>query len=180
MFTELEKLRYPIGVFAPKENYTKAEIALAIETIANLPKTLRKVVANFDEQQLETPYRPEGWTVRQTIHHLADSHIMAYIRFKLAATEPQTPVINPYLEQVWAEMADGKTAPIEISLAILDNIHLRWTMFLQNMAEETWKKGYFHPAKQRFVPLSEAVHNYAWHSEHHKAHITNLASSKGW
>jgi hypothetical protein len=170
---EIEKLRYPIGKFSPKESYTQQEIQQALLLIEALPANIQHLVGNLPEKVLETPYRPQGWTVRQTIHHLADSHINAYIRFKLAATT-ETPSINAYPEQLWAELIDGKTADVAVSLQLLKALHLRWVLFLRSLPAAAWQKGYFHPEKKRIVKLDEAVHNYAWHGEHHKAHIANM------
>ncbi len=174
---EIEKLRYPIGKFIPQDTYTQQSIEQAIATIEALPVALTTLVSPLSETWLETPYRPQGWTIRQTVHHLADSHINAYIRFKLAVTQPTIPTINAYPEQLWAETIDGKTAPVAISLQLLTSLHLRWVQYLRSLSPELWQKSYFHPEKNRAVTLAEAVHSYAWHCEHHKAHIVNVLAA---
>jgi hypothetical protein len=133
----------------------------------------------LSEAQLETPYRPEGWTVRQTVHHVVDSHINAYIRFKLALTE-NNPAIKPYEEALWAELADGKGALVEWSLQLLKYVHLRWVMLLNSLTEPDWERTYFHPETKRVFALREVAALYAWHSEHHYEHINQLCLHEGW
>ncbi len=171
----MDNLKYPIGTFAPQQSYTAEEILAHIDTIEQLPTQLANLVNSFSEQQLDTPYRPQGWTIRQVIHHLADSHANSYIRFKLALTEHH-PTIKPYEEQLWAELPDGKHFPIEASMAIIGGIHARWVACLRAMQPADWEKGFHHPEKNRVIGLAEAAALYAWHCEHHLGHIRIVAA----
>jgi uncharacterized damage-inducible protein DinB len=175
----MENLKYPIGRFEFGKTYSKAETNAQIQTISALPSKLFNVVNVLTEAQLETPYRPGGWTVRQTIHHVADSHMNAYMRFKLALTE-ENPTIKPYEEGLWAELPDGKTAPVGWSLQLLKYVHLRWVMLLNSLTEQDLERTYFHPETKRTFPLSEVLALYAWHSEHHYEHINQLCMREGW
>ncbi len=166
----MDNLKYPIGTFAPKTHYTAEEIAGFITIIEQLPIKLANMVNHFTAQQLATPYRPQGWTARQVVHHLADSHANSYIRFKLALTEHH-PTIKPYEEQLWAELPDSKHFPIQASMSILDGIHTRWVACLRAMQPADWEKGFHHPEKNRVITLAEAAALYAWHCEHHLGHI---------
>ena len=148
-----------------------------IKAIARLPKELKKALKKMSVLALATPYRPDGWTVRQVVNHLADSHINAYIRMKMAVTEP-TPVIKPYEEQLWAETEDGKHGSIKTALRLLASLHRRWVMFLESLSEEDLERGYFHPMRQSVILLPEAIALYAWHSKHHLAHINLVSSGK--
>jgi uncharacterized damage-inducible protein DinB len=174
-------LRYPIGdFFSPAEDTAVLRIRHT-EVLRLLPESLRGAVADLNETQLDTPYREGGWTVRQTVHHLADSHMNAYIRFKLALTE-DWPTIKPYEEARWAELPDSEL-PIELSLDLLGALHRRWVALLESMTEAGFQKGYIHPAQRRNggrQPLWEVLALYAWHSRHHTAHIANLRSRMGW
>ncbi len=176
---ELYHLRYPIGKFVPPDHITDAHLKTWISDIENLPSQLRKAVKKMTVGQLETPYRPDGWTVRQVVHHTADSHMNAYIRFKLALTEAN-PIIKPYEEQFWAELEDGKNADINISLALLDNLHKRWVILLHSLKEADFEKTFFHPASQQSVSLRAAAGTYSWHGRHHLAHITELIKRENW
>ncbi len=169
----LEKLKYPIGQFIVPEKYTEEFIEKAINDIESFPKRLKNAVVNLSQSELNTPYRPEGWTVRQLIHHCADSHMNAYIRFKLALTEKESPTINPYEEAIWAELPDSKL-PIETSLVLLESLHQRWSTLLRSLSETDLEKGYIHPANNHKYSLNEAIGTYQWHSNHHLAHIVNL------
>jgi hypothetical protein len=141
---------------------------------------MRAAVAGLDEPQLDTPYRPGGWTVRQVVHHVPDSHMNAYMRFHLALTE-ENPVIRPYFEARWAELPDAKSGPIAMSLGLLDTLHVRWVMLLGRMRDEDFARTYQHPEQpDRAIPLSEVLAMYAWHSRHHVAHITRLRERMGW
>lgn len=175
----MENLKYPIGRFEFGKTYNKAETQAQIQTISALPSKLFNVVNVLTEAQLETPYRPGGWTVRQTVHHVADSHINAYTRFKLALTE-HNPAIKPYQEGLWAELPDGKGAPVDWSLQLLKYVHLRWVMLLNSLTEQDLERTYFHPETKRVFPLSEVLALYAWHSEHHYEHINQLCIREGW
>ncbi len=171
-------LRYPIGKFQKKEALTAADRAECVRQIAEAPRNLRSAVAGLSEAQLETPFRPEGWTVRQVVHHVPDSHLNAYIRFKLALTE-DAPAIKTYRENVWAELIDGRTAPVEHSLALLDALHFRWAMLLRSLGEADFQRTFLHP-DSGLLKLDFLLQLYAWHGQHHTAHITNLRTRSGW
>jgi hypothetical protein len=152
-----------------------------MEVLRQLPKRLKAAVDGLTEGQLDTPYREGGWTVRQTVHHVADSHANAYIRFKLALTE-DWPTIKPYEEALWAELADSRL-PVQLSLDLLTALHDRWVVLLESMSDADFHKGYIHPAIKidgGRQPLSEVLAMYAWHSRHHTAHLANLRSRMGW
>ena len=173
-----DKLKYPIGRFEYGKNYSLDETRRNIKAIAKLPKELKKALKKLRSGDLDKSYRKGGWTVRQVVHHIADSHMNAYIRMKLAVTEP-TPVIKPYEEANWAETEDSKTASVKLSLKLLAPLHRRWVMFLETLSEEDLERGYFHPEMQRIIPLPEAIALYAWHSKHHLAHIRLVTTGKG-
>jgi hypothetical protein len=168
--------RYPIG--RPPKVVDAAQISHYIAGIAALPENLRSAVYGLSEAQLDTPYREGGWTVRQVVHHLADSHMQAYGRMRLAMTE-EWPVIKPYNEKLWAEMPDSRTLPVEVSLELLDALHRRWTAMLKSFKAADWERGYEHPERGR-TTLLQAVALYDWHSQHHVAHITELRKARGW
>ena len=176
---ELYHFRYPTGKFVPPDHITQAHLHTWLADIQALPAQLRTAVETLSEAQLETPYRPEGWTVRQVVHHLADSHLNAYTRCKLALTE-DNPTIKPYEEQHWAELTDGKTAPIALSLSLLDALHSRWILLLKSLSDTDWQKTFYHPGSQQTVSLKEAAGTYSWHGQHHLAHITGLKKREGW
>jgi len=173
-----QDLRYPIGKFDIKGEVTDAQRPALIQQVADTPANLRAAVKGLNEQQLDTPYRPSGWTVRQVVHHVSDSHMNSYIRFKLAVTEQQ-PQIKPYEEQLWAELLDGKTAPIEISLQLLETLHQRWVMFLQSLQPTDFSRTVLHPANG-VMKIDTLLRMYAWHGRHHVAHITSLRERMGW
>lgn len=173
-----QDLRYPVGKFDMQGEFTDAQRPTLIQQLAEVPANLRAAVKGLNEQQLETPYRPGGWTVRQVVHHLPDSHMNSYIRFKLAVTESQ-PQIKPYEEQLWAELVDGKTAPIEISLQLLEVLHQRWVMFLQSLKPSDFSRTLLHPANG-VMTVDTLLRLYAWHGRHHVAHITSLRERMGW
>ena len=173
-------LRYPIGKFTiPASPLPRAERDRGIETIAALPAELRRAVAGLDARQLETPYRPGGWTVRQLVHHVADSHVNGYVRTKLALTE-ERPTIKPYEESLWATLADVPDVPIEVSLTLLEALHVRWAALFRSMTDADFARAYHHPEQRRDVRLDEQVANYAWHSRHHTAHVARLREREGW
>ncbi len=175
----LEEQKYPIGKFSRSSESTPESRASSIETLRQLPRALRKAVEGLDDQQLDTPYREGGWTVRQTVHHVADSHMNSYVRFKLALTE-DWPAITAYDEAAWAELSDGRLLPVEVSLALIDSLHARWTALLEQMSEEQFlERGYTHPKSGR-QSLALALGIYDWHSRHHTAHIVRLRQSRGW
>jgi uncharacterized damage-inducible protein DinB len=176
----MENLKYPIGQFQKPEKITVKDLGIWIKDIQNLPNDLKKTVSKLSDAQLDTPYRPDGWTVRQVIHHLADSHINAYTRFKLAMTE-ENPSIKPYEEALWAELEDGKNAPIALSITLLTVLHKRWVIFLKSVDKKTWaKKSYFHPESKKTSPLSEIIGLYSWHGRHHLAQIKALIERENW
>jgi hypothetical protein len=177
--TELEFLRYPVGRFKIPESFTTNEKEQWIRQIENLPSLLRMVTENLSDEQLDTPYREDGWTIRQVVHHLVDSHINSYCRFKLALTE-ETPAIRPYYEDRWAKLQDGSKGPVELSLSLLESLHRRWVYFLQRMDESDWDRKFFHPESKREFSLKIILALYAWHCDHHLHHITNLKKRKGW
>jgi hypothetical protein len=175
---ELDHLRYPIGRFAaPAETGSAARAAL-IRQIGELPAMLKQAVAGLNAALLDTPYREGGWTVRQVVHHVADSHANSVIRFKLALTE-DWPVIKPYDEKAWAELPDSKSLPIEGSLAFIEALHARWVALLEVMSDADFQRGFAHPERGR-MNLATALAIYAWHGRHHTAHITALRARMGW
>ena len=171
-------LRYPVGNFQPPAMMTDALRREYIETIAAMPAKLRAAVAGLNPQQLETPYRPGGWTVRQVVHHLADSHMNAFCRVKLALTEEQ-PTIKPYNEARWAELADTTAVAHEVSLQLLDALHQRWTTLLRALKPADFGRTLSHP-ERGLMTLDDVVALYAWHSRHHVGHITALRARSGW
>jgi DinB superfamily len=175
----LDELRYPLGRFTYPGSQTVEQRRSCIERIEAAPGAVRRAVEGLTEAQLDTRYRDGGWTVRQVVHHLPDSHLNAYTRFRLALTEP-TPTIRPYFEHLWAELADARTAPIELSLALLEALHRRWTLLLRSLGPTEWELRYMHPEHGREWTLDEALAMYAWHGEHHTAHIAGLRSRMGW
>jgi hypothetical protein len=176
---DLESLRYPIGLFQAQDSYTPAEVKSNIQIISALPSKFINLLGSWEDDRLNTPYRPGGWTVRQLIHHVADSHINAYTRCRLAMTE-DNPVIKPYEEQLWAELPDAKTAQIDLSIQLLRYVHLRWVLLLNSMDENDLARTYVHPATGRVFRLDEVIANYAWHSEHHYQHAFQLALRNNW
>lgn len=175
----MNDLRYPIGTFRAPATIEPSQRAAWIEAIAAAPRSLEQAVAGLTPQQFDTPYRPGGWTVRQVVHHVPDSHLNAYARFKLALTEDE-PVIKPYDQARWAELADTRDAPPEASLALLAALHTRWVALLRAMTDADFHRPYRHPEQGRLVPLGEALGLYAWHGRHHTAHITSLRQRTGW
>jgi len=170
-------LKHPIGKLERKSAHSADERRIAIEHIAQTPGLLSAAVAGLTPEQLDTPYRDGGWTVRQLVHHVADSHMNAYIRFKLALTE-QEPTIKPYDQGLWAEMADSKT-PVEVSLALLAALHQRWVPLLRGMKAEDFARTIRHP-EMGTVTLDGNLGIYSWHGRHHVAHVTALRARKGW
>ena len=170
-------LRDPIGDFNREEKELLSRQEL-IEKIATLPLRLRASVRGLSEAQLATPYRPDGWTVRQVVHHVADSHMNAYIRFRLGLTE-DTPTIKPYDEAAWAELSDAKTAELEVSLSLLDGIHERWTRLMRALPDISFARTFVHPANGAMT-LDTQLRLYDWHGSHHVAHIEALRKREGW
>ena len=171
-------LRYPIGAFKLDGAPTLEQIARAVNDIAEAPAKLRAAVKDLTAEQIDTPYRPEGWTVRQVVHHVPDSHLNSYCRFKLALTEDE-PTIKPYQEERWAELGDVHAAPIEVSLALLESLHERWVFLLKSLAPTDFERTFRHPAIG-VVSLAQNACLYAWHGRHHVAHITSLRERMGW
>jgi uncharacterized damage-inducible protein DinB len=174
----MEDLRHPIGRFSFQPPATKEQRLQWIAEIASAPAQLRAAIAGLNEEQLNTPYRDGGWTVRQVVHHVPESHMNAYIRFKLALTEPE-PTIKPYDEAAWAETADVRETPLEVSLALLENLHQRWVILLKSMSDADFQKQFRHP-ELGVVPLEKNLALYAWHGKHHVAHINNLRERMQW
>jgi len=171
-------LRYPIGKFEYDGPPTPERRQELFHHIGQAPSHLRAAVKGLSEQQLDTPYRPEGWTIRQVVHHVPDSHLNAYVRFKLALTEDE-PTIKPYAEDRWARLADTQATPVEVSLAMLDSLHDRWVRLLRPLPPEDWKRTFRHPVLG-LVTLEKNLALYAWHGRHHVAHITSLRERNGW
>ena len=171
-------LRYPIGPFETVSTLTLDERRAAIEAIAEVPTRLRTAVRNLTPAQLDTPYRPGGWTVRQLVHHIGDSHMNALTRFKLALTEDE-PTIKTYEENLWAELADTKIPPIEPSLALIDSLHTRWVILLRSLTPQQFARKFRHPAWGSET-VDFLLAQYAWHGKHHVAHITSLRQRNGW
>jgi len=171
-------LRYPIGKFKWEGSSTDEDRRRFVGEIEAAPARLRDAVKGLSEQQIDTPYRPGGWTVRQVVHHLPDSHMNAYVRFKLALTE-EDPTIKPYEEARWAELTDGRTAPVEVSLTLLDSLHLRWVSLLRSLTPADWEHQFQHPELGPMT-LEKNLALYAWHGKHHVAHITSLRDRMGW
>jgi uncharacterized damage-inducible protein DinB len=172
-----EDLRYPIGKFDGSREITPELRREFIQTITNLPSKIAEAVENLSDEQLDTEYRPGGWTVRQTVHHVADSHLNSYCRFKLALTE-EKPTIRPYYEDRWAELADSKL-PVDVSLRLLEDIHKRWVTLLESFTEDDFKRELIHPESGDWT-LDKFLGLYDWHSKHHTAHITKLRERNGW
>lgn len=171
-------LRYPVGPCEYPASVSPEARTEHIKELAALPGRLRVAVQGLNDEQLDTPYRPGGWTVRQVVHHFADSHMNAYVRFRLALTEPQ-PTIKPYDEKTWAELPDARTAPIESSLRLLEGLHERWVMMFTALADSDFSRTLHHP-EIGVVRLDTYLATYGWHCRHHVAHITSLRQRSGW
>ena len=174
----MSDLRCPIGKFSFSEPLTEEQKEKFLEDISQTPANLRAAVSGLSEQQLDTPYRPDGWSVRQVVHHLPDSHMNSYMRFKLALTESE-PTIKPYAEDRWAALADSRTTPIEVSMMLLESLHTRWMQLLGSLAAPDWKRTFRHP-EMGVMNLEKTLALYAWHGRHHVAHITSLRERNGW
>ncbi len=174
----MEDLSYPIGKFRLESEITDARRKQFIDKIDAVPAELRHAVIGLSKEQLDSPYRPGGWTVRQVVHHLPDSHINAYVRFRLALTENE-PTIKPYEQQLWAELPDAKTADIEMSLKLLEGLHQRWVALLRSMKPEDFQRKFIHP-ENGVNDLDRTLQMYAWHGKHHVAHITSLRKRMRW
>ena len=172
-------LRFPTGKFQRPASLDATARARAIEIVAGTAAKLRDAVQGLSDEQIETPYRPGGWTVRQVVHHVPDSHLNAYCRFKLAITEDE-PTIKPYNEAAWAELVDSRRVPIEVSLDLLDALHLRWVALLRAMDAADFNRAVRHPEHGRLLTMKQFLGLYAWHGRHHVAHITALRKREGW
>ena len=172
-------LRYPVGKFSWDAPISEADHPKLIAAIAETPAALRLAVKGLSREHLDTPYRPGGWTVRQVVHHVPDSHMNAYTRFKLALTE-DVPTIKTYEEAAWAELPDSQNVPIEVSLDLLDALHLRWLALLRSMDQAAFRREFRHPEHGRVLTLEQMLGLYAWHGRHHVAHITSLRKREGW
>lgn len=173
-----EDLSYPIGQFVRPDAVSPAQVADAIDRIAALPAAFRAAVAPMTSGQLDTPFRPGGWTVRQLAHHVPDSHLNAYTRFKLALSEEE-PTIRPYDQEVWAALPDTAGTPVGVSLDLLTALHARWVVLLRAMTPQQWSRRFHHP-ETGIQRLDQVVMHYAWHSDHHLAHVTRLRDRMGW
>jgi len=171
-------LRYPVGPFVAPPSFSAADRAVALTTLAELPARLRLACAGLTDAQLDTPYRPGGWTVRQVVHHTADSHLHAYTRLKFAVSE-ENPTIKPYAESVWAEMADAKSAPVVLSLDLLDALHGRLVWLLRSLTDAHFARTLVHPERGA-LSIDDYLALYDWHSRHHTAHVTALRAREGW
>jgi len=174
----MEDLRYPIGKFTAQETHTPEEINAFIQRIHALPNNLEAALKGFSSDQLDTPYREGGWTVRQVVHHVADSHMNAYIRVKWMLTE-ETPLIKAYHEKLWAETGENLAAP-SVSLALLKALHAKWVILLNSLTQDQLQKKFIHPDTKKQVALHNLIGMYAWHGEHHLAHITELKKRMQW
>lgn len=172
-------LRYPIGHFSYDGEIDEVQRATWIQEIEAFPALLKQAVQDLTESQLDTPYRDGGWTVRQVVHHLADSHMNSLTRFKLAMTE-EIPTIRPYYEDRWAELEDSLHAPISLSLVLLDALHRRWGLLLKSLTESDYSRTFYHPESKQSIRLDYNLGLYVWHGKHHLAHITSLIDRMGW
>ena len=175
----MEELRFPIGRFEPNPPYTPAQVADAIDRIERAPALLADAVRGLDDAQLDTRYRPEGWTVRQVVHHVPDSHLNSYVRFRWALTEDE-PEIKAYFEDRWGELPDSRTAPVDVSLDLMAALHRRWVIMLRALEPEQLERIYHHPEWPEPLRIDTTVALYAWHGEHHAAHVTRLRERQGW
>ncbi|HMQ07894.1 MAG TPA: putative metal-dependent hydrolase [Saprospiraceae bacterium] len=174
-----ENLKFPIGRFVSPGHITTENVQSYLKDISTFPQRLREEVHPLTDAQLDTPYREGGWTVRQVVHHLADSHMNSLMRFKLALTE-ENPTIKPYFEERWAELADSKQMPIEPALKMLEGIHARWAFLIQHVKPALLQSTFVHPQHGKVFRLDENLGLYAWHGNHHLAHITALKIREGW
>lgn len=175
----MDNFRYPIGKFEPMDKVSTEQRNAWIEQIAATPQELRFAIAGLSDHQMDTPYRSGGWTVRQVVHHLPDSHLNSYIRFKLALTE-ENPIIKPYLEDRWAQLEDYDVTPVEVSLTLLESLHERWVTLLSRLEDAQFLLTFTNPESGDTLSLQTAVGLYAWHGRHHIAQITSLRERMGW
>lgn len=175
----IEKLKYPIGQFILPPELSKEMTEKHVIDISSFPMKLKNEVESLSDFQLDTQYRPDGWTIRQLVNHCADSHMNSFIRVKLALTE-ESPTIKPYFEDRWAELADSKSISISASLKIIEGVHQRWVFLLNNLTEVELNKLFIHPQSSKEIKIIESIALYSWHCNHHLAQIINLKTSKGW
>ncbi len=175
---DLETLRYPLGRFDPRDELSPGDRRELIDRIAAFPEAFRAALDDLDDDQLDTPYRPDGWTLRQVAHHVPDSHLNAYLRFKLAVTEDR-PTIRTYEQDEWSTLSDARSLPVGPSLDLLDALHQRWTWWLRTLTEEQWARRFVHPEFGE-MGLDTLLQLYAWHGHHHLAHVTGLREREGW
>ena len=173
-----DSLRYPIGKFQFPNGVSDSERETLLQQIADTPAKLREAVAGLDDEQLATPYRPDGWSVRQVVHHIPDSHLNSYVRFKLAVTE-ESPTIKAYDEAAWARLDDAQNASVETSLQLLESLHERWLQFLRSLGPDELARSFKH-SELGSVTVEQNIALYAWHGRHHVAHITSLREREGW
>jgi hypothetical protein len=178
-YMNTQKLRYPIGEFMIPQKYNSGQLKEHITSIRDLPGQLMAAISGLSEGQLDTSYRDDGWTLRQVIHHVADSHINAYCRFKLAVTEDE-PSILPYDQNKWAESTDSLTLHVDVSLRLLTALHERWYNSMIQLNEQDWERRFYHPEHDNTFTLYQLAANYAWHGEHHCRHITDLRGRMNW
>lgn len=176
---DLEKLKYPIGKFITPTTYSKEYLFSQIEEISLFPEKLKQETIHLSAEQLDTPYRPGGWTVRQVIHHCAESHMNCFIRIKWALTE-NNPVIKAYDEVLWSELPDNLKMPIEPTLSLLEGLHFRLAFIMKNLSETELEKSFIHPENNSEIKIKQMIATYAWHGKHHLAHITTLKKHKNW
>ena len=174
-----EKLKFPIGKFDKPSKITEDILKIWVSDISTFPKRLSSEVLNLNDTQLDTQYRPDGWTLRQVVHHCADSHMNSFTRLKLTLTEDQ-PTIKPYFEERWAELHDAKGMPIEPSLKMIEGIHERWTVLLKHLSDEQYARIFIHPEHGKTFRVDENIGVYAWHCNHHLAHITETIKRNNW
>lgn len=177
MDATLEALQYPVGKFVVPMDVSEDEIRHAIHTLEAFPERMRNAVDGLSDEQMDTPYRPGGWTIRQVVHHCADSHVNAYVRFKLALTE-DIPVIKPYIQDLWAELPDSRM-DVAATLALLDGLHRRWAYLLKRLSAREWDRRFLHPEYEKSLMLRQVVMNYGWHCEHHLAHVLGAVRRLG-
>lgn len=175
----MDNFQYPIGKFERVDKVSTEQRTEWIKQIAETPTKLRSAINGLSVEQLDTPYRHGGWTVRQVVHHLPDSHMNAYIRFKLALTE-EKPIIKPYMENRWAELDDYRNTPLEVSLTLLESLHQRWVALLSNLRDSQFELTFTNPESDDTIAIGTALGLYAWHGRHHIAHITSLRERMGW
>ena len=174
----IEKLKYPIGIFDTSEEISEEHLTSWKQTIENFPKAITSLAKNLSVEELNYPYRPEGWNIKQVVHHCADSHMNAITRFKLALTEDM-PIIKPYNEAAWAQLSDGNDNNLSASLDILSGLHKRWTQILHDLSKDDLNRIYVHPEHGKKFNLKETIGMYAWHCNHHQAHISQALHYKG-